>query len=187
LNILKFLRERQRVILNILKFLRERQVDKYILAYLVFILMNYVICLAPIGVSYYFSPETLLLSSLLAYCFTLLAVTLYSFIYFPKEKVGGTIKANLGIITAMVLMTGYLIIFILYNLVKDFSHTLNTSIVRTALLAFIPVFVVSLVLSIPVIRLQVRADKPKQFIRQIKEAEKEGDKVISEIDREGIS
>ncbi len=173
--------------MNICKFFRERQIGKYILAYLVFIIWNHVICLAPIGASYYFSTETFLFSSFLAYCFTLLAVTVYSFIYFPKEKVGGTIIANLGIITAMVLMLGYVVIFILYNLVKDFSHTLNTSIVRTALLAFIPVFVVSLVLSIPVIRLQVAADKPKKLIKQIRKSEKEGDKVRSEIGREGIS
>jgi len=173
--------------LNRWKILREKQVVKYILAYLGFIIMNYVICLAPIYASYYFSTETLLLSSFLAYCFTLLAVTVYSFIYFPKEKVGGTITANLGIIMAWVCMLGYIVIFILYNLVKDVSHTLNTSIVRTALLAFIPVFVVSLVLSIPVIRLQVAADKPEQFIKQIRKSEKDGDKVISKIDKEGIS
>jgi len=173
--------------LNIWKFFRERQVVKYILAYLVFILLNYVICLAPIGASYYFSTETLLLSSFLAYCFTLLAVTVYSFIYFPKEKVGGTITANLGIITAILFMLGYIVMFILYNLVGDVSHALNTSIVRTALLAFIPVFAVSLVLSIPVIRMQVAADKAEQLIKQIRKSEKEGDEVISEIGREGIS
>ena len=173
--------------MNIWKFFGERQIVKYILAYLVFIILNYVICLAPIYASYYFSSETLLLSSFLAYCFTLLAVTVYSFIYIPKERVGGTITANLGIVTAIVFMLGYILMFILYNLVKDVSHTLNTSIVRTALLAFIPVFVVSLVLSIPVIRLQVAADKPKKLIKQIRKSEKEGDKVRSEIGREGIS
>lgn len=173
--------------MNIWKFFRERQIVKYILAYLGFIILNYVICLAPIYASYYFSTETFLLSSFLAYCFTLLAVTVYSFIYFPKEKVGGTIIANLGIITTMVLMLGYIVIFILYNLDKDFSHTLNTSIVRTAVRAFIPVFVVSLVLSIPVIRLQVAADKPEKLIKQINKSEEEGDKVISEIGQKGIS
>jgi hypothetical protein len=169
------------------KYFRQRQVGKYILAYLVFIILNYVICLAPIGASYYFSPQTLLLSSFLAYCFTLLAVTVYSFMYFPKENVGGTIKANLGIIMAILFMLGYIVMFILYNLVENVSHTLNTSIVRTALLAFIPVFVVSLVLSIPVIKLQVAADKSQQLIKKIRRSEKEGDEVISEIDREGIS
>jgi len=173
--------------LNIWKFFRERQVVKYILAYLVFILLNYVICLAPIGVSYYFSPQTLLLSSFLAYCFTLLAVTVYSFIYFPKENVGGTITANLGIITAILFMLGYIVLFILYNLADDVSYALSTSIVRTVLLAFIPVFVVSLVLSIPVIKLQVAADKPQQLINQIRKSENEGDEVISKIGREGIS
>ena len=172
--------------MNVLKFLKERQILKYILAYLVFIIWNHVICLAPIGASYYFSTETFLFSSFLAYCFTLLAVTVYSFIYFPKEDVGGTIIANSGIIIAMLLMTGYLIMFILYNVDKNVSHALNISIVKTALYAFMPVFVVSIFLSIPVIKLQVRADKQKQFIRQIKEAEKEGDKVISKIGREGI-
>jgi len=173
--------------LNTWKYFRQKQVSKYILAYLVFIILNYVICLAPIGASYYFSSQTLLLSSFLAYCFTLLAVTVYSFMYFPKENVGGTIKANLGIIMAILFMLGYIVMFILYNLVEDVSHTLNTSIVRTALLAFIPVFVVSLVLSIPVIKLQVEADKPEQLIKKIRKSEKEGNEVISEIGREGIS
>ena len=173
--------------MNTWKYFRQKQVSKYILAYLVFIILNYVICLAPIGASYYFSSQTLLLSSFLAYCFTLLAVTVYSFMYFPKENVGGTIKANLGIIMAILFMLGYIVMFILYNLVEDVSHTLNTSIVRTALLAFIPVFVVSLVLSIPVIKLQVEADKPEQLIKKIKKSEKEGNEVISEIGREGIS
>jgi amino acid permease len=107
--------------------------------------------------------------------------------YFPKENVGGTIKANLGIIMAILFMLGYIVMFILYNLVEDVSNTLNTSIVRTALLAFIPVFVVSLVLSIPVIRLQVEADKPEQLIKKIRKSEKEGNEVISEIGRDGIS
>lgn len=173
--------------MNTWKYFRQKQVSKYILAYLVFIILNYVICLAPIGASYYFSSQTLLLSSFLAYCFTLLAVTVYSFMYFPKENVGGTIKANLGIIMAILFMLGYIVMFILYNLVEDVSHTLNTSIVRTALLAFIPVFVVSLVLSIPVIKLQVEADKPEQLIKKIRKSEKEGNEVISEIGREGIS
>lgn len=173
--------------MNTWKYFRQKQVGKYILAYLVFIILNYVICLAPIGASYYFSPQTLLLSSFLAYCFTLLAVTVYSFMYFPKENVGGTIKANLGIVMAILFMLGYIVMFILYNLVEDVSHTLNTSIVRTALLAFIPVFVVSLVLSIPVIRLQIEADKSEQLIKKIRKSEKEGNEVISEIGREGIS
>ena len=173
--------------MNTWKYFRQKQVGKYILAYLVFIIMNYVICLAPIGASYYFSSQTLLLSSFLAYCFTLLAVTVYSFMYFPKENVGGTIKANLGIIMAILLMLGYMAMFLLYNLVDDVSYSLNTSIVRTALIAFIPVFVVSLVLSIPVIRFQVAADKSQQLIKTIRKSEKEGDEVISEIDQEGIS
>jgi len=173
--------------LNRWKRFRQKQVGKYILAYLVFIILNYVICLVPIGASYYFSSQTLLLSSFLAYCFTLLAVTVYSFMNFPKENVGGTIKANLGIIIAILFMLGYIIMFILYNLVEDVSRTLNTSIVGTALLAFIPVFVVSLVLSIPVIRWQVEADKPQQVISTIKKSEKEGDAVINKINKEGIS
>jgi len=173
--------------LNIRRYFKEKQVGKFILAYLVFILLNYVICLAPIGASYYFSTETLLLSSFLAYCFTLLAITVYSFIYVSKENVGGTITANLGIITAIVFMLGYIVLFILYNLVDDVSYTLNTSILRTTLLAFIPVFVVSLVLSIPVIKLQVAADKSQQLISTIRKSEEEGDKVRSKISQEGIS
>lgn len=173
--------------MNTWKYFRQKQTGKYILAYLVFIILNYVICLAPIGASYYFSTQTLLLSSFLAYCFTLLAVTVYSFMYFPKENVGGTIKANLGIIIAILFMLGYIIMFILYNLVEDVSRTLNTSIFGTALLAFIPVFVVSLVLSIPVIRWQVAADKPQQLISTIRKSENEGDAVINKINKEGIS
>ncbi len=173
--------------MNIRGYFKEKQVGKFILAYLVFILLNYVICLAPIGASYYFSTETLLLSSFLAYCFTLLAITVYSFIYVSKENVGGTITANLGIITAIVFMLGYIVLFILYNLVDDVSYTLNTSILRTTLLAFIPVFVVSLVLSIPVIKLQVAADKSQQLISTIRKSENEGDRVRSKISQEGIS
>ena len=173
--------------MNTWKYFRQKQVGKYILAYLVFIIMNYVICLAPISASYYFSTQALLLSSFLAYCFTLLAVTVYSFMHFPKENVGGIIKANLGITITILLMLGYMAMFLLYNLVDDVYYFLNTSIVRTALIAFIPVFVVSLVLSIPVIRLQVAADKPQQLIKKIRKSEKEGDEVISEIGREGIS
>ncbi len=103
--------------MNIRKFFREKQAGKYILAYLVFIILNYLLCLAPIGASYYFSPQTLLLSSFLAYCFTLLSVTVYSFMYFPKESVGGTITSNLGIIIGILFMVAYIVMFILYNLV----------------------------------------------------------------------
>ena len=172
--------------MNMLKYFREKQTGKFFLAYLVFIILNYVTCLAPIGASYCFSTNTILLSSLLAYYFTLLAVTVYSFIYFPKENVGGTIIANLGIMMTILFMVGYIILFIMYNLVDDIANTLNTNIVKTALLSFIPVFVISLILSIPVIKQQVAADKPRQFITTIKESEDEGDDTIDKINREGI-
>lgn len=173
--------------MNTRKYLRQKQVGKYILAYLVFIILNYVICLAPIGVSYYFSPPTLLLSSFLAYCFTLLAVTVYSFIYFPKERVGGTITANLGITIAILFMVAYIAMFILYNLVDNVSEALNASVIRTVLLSFIPAFVIPLVLSVPVIRLQVSADKSQQLMSTIKKLENEGDAFINKINKEGIS
>lgn len=173
--------------MNTWKYFRQKQTGKYILAYLVFIILNYVICLAPIGASYYFSPQTLLFSSFLAYCFTLLAVTVYSFINFPKESVGGNIKANLGIIIAILFMVAYIVMFMLYNLVDNVSEALNASVIKTVSLSFIPVFVISLVLSVPVIRSQVAADKSQQLIKKIRKSEKEGDEVISEIDREGIS
>lgn len=173
--------------MNILKFFKKRQVVKYILAYLVFFILNYIICIAPIGASYYFSTKTLLLSSFLVYCFTLLAVTVYSFIYFPQENVGGTITANLGIIVTILFMIGYIVLFILYNLVEDVSKTLNTSITSTTLIAFIPVFAISLVLNIPVIRLQVAADKSRQLINTITTSENEGEDTINQINREGIS
>jgi hypothetical protein len=173
--------------LNTRKYLRQKQVGKYILAYLVFIILNYVICLAPIGASYYFSPPTLLLSSFLAYCFTLLAVTVYSFIYFPKERVGGTITANLGITIAILFMVAYIAMFILYNLVDNVSEALNASVIRTVLLSFIPAFVIPLVLSVPVITLQVSADKSQQLMSTIKKLENEGDAFINKINKEGIS
>ena len=173
--------------MNTWKYFRQKQAGKYILAYLVFIVLNYVICLAPIGASYYFSPQTLLFSSFLAYCFTLLAVTVYSFMYFPKESVGGTIKANLGIIIAILFMVAYIVMFMLYNLVDNVSEVLNASVIKTVSLSFIPAFVIPLVLSVPVIRLQVAADKSQQVISTIKKSENEGDAVINKINQEGIS
>ena len=130
--------------MNIWKYLREKQIGKYFSAYLLFIVLNYVLCLAPIGASYYFSTQTMLLSSFLAYCFTLLAVTVYSFIFFPKESVGGTIVANLAIGITILFMVFYIVSFILYNLVDSIANVLNTSIMKTASLAFIPAFVISL-------------------------------------------
>lgn len=173
--------------MNTWKYFRRKQVGKYILAYLVFIILNYFICLAPIGASYYFSPQTLLLSSFLAYCFTLLAVTVYSFMYFPKESVGGIIKANLGIIIAILFMVAYIVMFILYNLADNVSEALNANVIKTVSLSFIPAFVIPLVLSVPMIRLQVAADKPQQVISTIKKSENEGDAVINKINKEGIS
>lgn len=177
----------RRVKLNVRKYLREKQVGKYTQAYLGFILLSYVICLAPIGASYYFSTQTLLLASFLAYCFTLLAMTVYSFMYFRKEDVGGIISANLGIIIAWVFMFLYIIMFLLYNLVDDVSLALNTNMMSTAALAFIPAFLIPLVLIVPVIRMQVAADKPEQLISTIRKSEDEGDEVINKINREGIS
>lgn len=169
------------------KYLREKQFSKWFLAYLVFILLNYIICIAPIGASYYFTSQNFLLSSFFAYCFTLLAVTVYSFIYIPKEDVGGTILANLGIVITMLLMIGFIALFILYNLVTNITEALNRSIAETVGASFIPVLILTVVLSIPVIKLQVAADKPKQLIKKIKKSEDEGDLVISEISEEGIS
>jgi len=173
--------------MNILRYFREKQVGKYIQAYLAFILLNYVICLAPIGASYCFSAQTLSLASFLAYCFTLLAVTVYSFMYLRKEDVGGIISANLWIIIAWVFMFAYIIMFLLYNLVDNVTLALNTSFISTTVFAFIPAFVIPLVLSVPVIRLQVAADKPQRLISTIRRSESEGNEVINKINREGIS
>ncbi|GAI20087.1 unnamed protein product, partial [marine sediment metagenome] len=62
-----------------------------------------------------------------------------------------------------------------------------TNMMSSAALAFIPAGVISLGLSIPVIRLQVAADKPQQVISIIKKSENEGDAVINKINKEGIS
>jgi len=173
--------------LNIWKYFREKQVGKYIKAYLAFILLNYVICLAPIGASYCFSSQTFLLASFLVYCFTLLAVTVYSFMYFRKEEVGGIISANLWIIIAWVFMFAYIIMFLLYNLVDNVNLALNTNMMSTATFAFIPACVVPLVLIVPVIRMQVVADKSQQVISTIRKSEDEGDHTRDQINREGIS
>lgn len=173
--------------MNMWKYFRQKQGGKYIKAWLGFILLNYVICLAPIGASYYFSNQKFLFATLLAYCFTLLAITVYSFMYFRKEDVGGIISANLWIIIAWVFMFAYIIVFLLYNLVDKVSLALNTNMMSSAALAFIPAGVISLGLSIPVIRLQVAADKPQQVISTIKKSENEGDVVINKINKEGIS
>jgi len=169
------------------KYLRERQCSKWVGAYLVFILLNYIVCLAPIGASYYFSKPTVLLSSFLAYCFTILAVTGYSFISNPKEGGNGKIVANLGIAVTIVFMVGYIICFILYNVVGDVTNILSKNIGLTTLVALSPVLILTLVISVPVIRLQVAADKPKKVIHTITEAETEGDRLISEISEKGIS
>lgn len=126
--------------MNIWRNFREKQVGKYVSAYLVFILLNYVLCLAPIGASYYFSTQTVLLSSLLAYCFTLLAVTVFPFIYFPKESVGGTIMANLAIVTTIIFLVAYMGLFILYNLVDKVTDILDANVINTVSIAFIPAF-----------------------------------------------
>lgn len=173
--------------MNIWKYFREKRVGKYIQAYLAFILLNYVICLAPIIVSYCFSTQTLLLAGFLAYCFTLLAVTVYSFMYFRKEDVGGIISSNLWIISAWVFMFAYIIMFILYNLVDNVTLALNTSFISATLLALIPVLIIPLILSVPLIRVQIAADKPKQVINTIRKSKDEGDNTIDQINREGIS
>jgi hypothetical protein len=173
--------------LNIWRNFREKQVGKYVSAYLVFILLNYVLCLAPIGVSYCFSTQTVLLSSLLAYCFTLLAVTVFPFIYFPKESVGGTIMANLAIVTTILFLVAYMGLFILYNSVDKVTDILDANATNTVSIALIPAFIISLGLSIPVVRTHVAAEKPKQVINIIRKSEAEGDEVIAKINEEGIS
>jgi hypothetical protein len=172
--------------MNIWKYFKEKRVGKYIQAYLAFILLNYVICLAPITVSYCFSTQTLLLASFLAYCFTLLAVTVYPFMYFRKEDVGGIISSNLWVIIAWVFMFAYIIMFILYNLVDNITLALNINFIGATSLALIPALIVPLILSVPLIRLQIEADKPKQVISIISKSEDEGDDTIDQINREGI-
>lgn len=172
--------------MNIWRYFREKQVGDYVGAYIVFILFNYILCLAPIGASFYFSTQAVLLSSFLAYCFTLLAVTVFPFIYFSKESVGGTIKANLAIGITIFFMVVYMGSFILYNSVDKVTDILDASAVKTVSIAFIPAFLISLGLSIPVIRTQVAAEKPKQVINIIRKSETEGDEVINKINQEGI-
>ncbi|MCX6008554.1 MAG: hypothetical protein NTW48_00660, partial [Chloroflexi bacterium] len=66
------------------------------------------------------------------------------------------------------------------------ADILNTSAMQAVSLAFIPAFVISLGLSIPVIRMQVAADKSEQVINTIRKSETEGDKVRTKINEEGI-
>jgi hypothetical protein len=165
---------------------REKQIDKYIGAYLVFILLNYILCLAPIGASYYFSTQAILISSFFAYCFTLLAVTVFPFLYFPKENVGGTIWANVAIVITIISMIAYMVLFILYNYAAIVTSFFNTNIVNALALTFMPALIISLGLSIPVIRSQVAAEKPKKVITTINKLETEGDGIRNEISQKGI-
>ncbi len=173
--------------MSIREFIKGKQIFEYFKAYTAYFLLNYAVCLVPIGVSYYFSTTTLLISSFLAYCFTLLAVTVYSFMYMSKDDVGGMLTANLGIIVVILLMVVYMGVFIMYNSVEAVFHSLNTSILKTVVLTFIPVCGISIVLTRPAIKLQIIADKSKKIMSQMKELEQEGNEVIREIEREGIS
>jgi len=172
---------------KILNSFKGKQICKYTQAYLIYILVNFGLCLVPIGISGYVSPEIFLLSSFLAFCYTLLAVTIYTFFFFQNEDVGGTISGNLKKMAGILLMIIYITTFIMYNTVDEISHNLNSNIFITVIIAFIPIFIFSLILSWPVIKQQVASDKPKKLYKMIKQSEDDGDELRNQIGQKGIS
>jgi len=175
--------------LNMWKYIREKQMHKYSLAILSFVWWNFAVCLLPIVASYFFrsTNNTILLSSFLAYCFTVLAVTVYFFIQRSREKIGGLIVSNAAILGTVGIMFIYMIFFFIFNYDDGVNKALSTNIVETIVASFILVFCITLMLTIPLIKEQVLADKPQKVIQTIKQSEAEGDRVISEINKEGIS
>ena len=115
------------------------------------------VCLITILVTPLFSDLTVTYSSLLAYCFTLMAVNVYLFDHqvtigveeaFCLEK----LRKYLG----MGIMIGSVICFIIYNLDEGVNKTLNDHITLTVLTTAVPVFFVALSLNTNMISRQAK-------------------------------
>jgi len=171
------------------KYFREKQVHKYTLATLSFIWWNFAVCLLPIVASYFFrsTNNTILLSSFLAYSFTLLAVTVYSFIHIRRRKESTSlIVTNAKILLTVGVMIIYIILYFIFNYDDGINRILSSNIVETSVASFVLVFCIILVLTVPLIKEQVLADTPEEVMRTIKQSEAEGDRTRNEINEEGI-
>lgn len=175
--------------MNMRKYFREKQVHKYGLATLSFIWWNFAVCLLPIVASYFFrsTNNTILLSSFLVYSFTLLAVTVYSFLHIRHRKESTSlIVTNAKILLTVGVMIIYIILYFIFNYHDGINRILSSNIVETSVASFIPVFCITLVLTVPLIKEQVLADKPEEVMRTIRQSEAEGDRTRNEINEEGI-
>jgi len=80
----------------------------------------------------------------------------------------------------------YIILYFIFNYHDGINRILSSNIVETSVASFIPVFCITLVLTVPLIKEQVLADKPEEVMRTIRQSEAEGDRTRNEINEEGI-
>ena len=102
------------------------------------------------------------MSSFLVYSFTLLAVTVYSFLHIRHRKESTSlIVTNAKILLTVGVMIIYIILYFIFNYHDGINRILSSNIVETSVASFIPVFCITLVLTVPLIKEQVLADKPE--------------------------
>jgi len=127
---------------------RKRSISAYIYAYFSWFCLSIILCAVPILFSPFFAELTVSYSSLLAYCFTLLASSVYLFDHHVEatEKRSDLAKAARDI--AVLLMVIAVVVFVVYNLHNDINKFLNgvieATIPLTAVLAFIPTFIITM-------------------------------------------
>jgi len=163
------------------KFINDKQPHKYIMTYFVFIWWNFIICLLPIIATYFFrSSETVILSSFFAYCFTTLAITLFTYAYRNRQVIS-LVVMNAGFLITASFMVIYMFVFFIFNYDPTVNLFMSSNIIGTSIVTFLPMFIITLLLSISFLNEYVLANKPKTVKVTIDSAGESGDEVIHEL------
>lgn len=163
--------------------IRESLPD-FFCVYSSWILFSIILCSLPILLSPIFTNLTITYSSLVAYCFTLLGAHVYLFDHHTESKGRRSPKSTLIKEVAIVLMFAAIAVFILYNTQDDFQVFINRnasgSIALTAILAFVPTFIIAT----PMLNREVRNSVDKRKVDKTWEDVDKVEKRYSEDEKE---
>jgi len=158
--------------------------------YVAWIILNCFICAVPIIATFAFSDQTVGFSSLLSYCFTVVAVNACFFIHCVIASVDEIGWPKSYITLATLFVVAAIAIFFAYNLAADFNKLVNNNIVVAIILTAGLYLALALALAKPMIRRQAQEAEETaeihQAMRRKKATETWAAKTRREIDEKGI-
>lgn len=148
------------------------------------VILNCFICAVPIIATFAFSDETVGFSSLLSYCFTVVAVNACFFMHCVIAGVD-EIRGQKSLITLATLFTvAAIAIFFTYNLTDNFKNLVNSNIVVAIILTALIYLSFAWVLAKPMISRQAHEAEETAGIHKAMKRKKKTEAWAAETSRE---